>query len=113
MSILIGNEVDRLFSLAFGEQWITAGLLARTSEELKQVDLLASDNVDSALHQIAAIGNILGSGKRDEVDAAQLGWAVASLAEFANITNFIAQTAQSLQDPEMRAFSQATMDKAG
>lgn len=109
MSIQTDNEVDRLFSLALGDDWIRAALLARTSEELSDVESLACDNVDNALHQIAAIGNTLGAEQVEKAQVSRLGWAVAHLAEYANVVNVMAGMAREMKDPEIRALNETVV----
>lgn len=102
-SIMSNNEVHRLFSLAFGKEWIRAGLLARSEDELKQVDALADDNASSAINQIAALGQLLGeSNAPNEVDVRSIGWAIAHLAEFASVAQFIGATARSMLNSQLR-----------
>lgn len=102
-SIMSNNEVHRLFSLAFGKEWIRAGLLARSEDELKQVDALADDNASSAINQIAALGQLLGeSSASKEMDVSSIGWAIAHLAEYASLTSFIAGAAREMLDPQVR-----------
>jgi hypothetical protein len=102
-SIMSNNEVHRLFSLAFGKEWIRAGLLERSDDELKQIDSLAEDNASAAISQIAALGQILGEfDASNEVDVRSIGWAIAHLAEYASVTQFIASAARNTRDPRLR-----------
>ncbi|MBD8873850.1 hypothetical protein [Rhodanobacter sp. DHB23] len=112
MSIQTGNEVDRLFSIALGVDWIEAALLARTTVELEEVDSLASSHVENALHQIAAIGNTIGAEQVEEAHMSRLGWVVAHLAEYASVMDTMAALARELQNPKIRALhDKAVEDK--
>lgn len=110
MSIQTDNEMDRLFSIALGANWIKAALLARTSEELETVESLASSHVENALHQIAAIGNTLGAEQVEKAHVSRLGWAAAHLAEYASVMDTMAALAREMQDPEIRALHETVVE---
>ena len=103
MSVTTSNEMERLFSRALGEHWVRAGLLARTSEELAEIEKLASDHVSNALNQLESIGRALGAGDSADMDVNQLGWAITSVAEYANVCQFMAAIADEMRNPEFRA----------
>lgn len=104
MSITTSNEADRLLSLAFGEHWLTGGMLSRTREELNQVERLATDNVSQALHGLESLGRTLGMCDIPAPEARQLGWVIATLAEHASVALEMADTAREMHTPDFRAY---------
>jgi hypothetical protein len=102
MSVTTSNETERLFSLALGEHWVRAGLLARTDDELKAVGVLASDHVGNALNQLESIGRAMGAGDAADLDVNLLGWAITNLAEYASVCLYMAEEAVAMRDPKIR-----------
>lgn len=106
MSAVNVNEMDRLFSSAFGEQWIAAGMAHRTKQELASAVNLADDNATQALEQLQALGRALAhvDVRKDLAsgDVNRLGFLVASVAEHAGMCLQIASTAREMQEPDLR-----------
>lgn len=100
--IATNNELDHLFSEAFGEGWITRGMQARTREELARVENLAYDLCCGALYRLADMGRLMGRGFELEDDAKAMGLQIAETAESASVFLAIATRAQELQDPDLR-----------
>jgi hypothetical protein len=102
MSITTDNEMSRLFSTAFGEDWMRAGLTVRSKAELESIQKIASDHVSQALNQIEAIGRTMGAADAETLDANSLGWTLKSIAENANVCNELKDLAECLQSNKYR-----------
>lgn len=105
MAITIYNQTDNLFTKALGKDWMEQGLRQRTPAELAVVASLAADHAGQTLTQLEALGRALGLSGGDhalDIETANLGWLIATLAEHANVCLEMGESARCLQSPKLR-----------